>query len=485
MRPESSYGIPQPDPEEEKLFQPESWDIDEDNPEEKGGEKELETEKDRERKLKDLRDDKETLLSLLKIRPNFDEKKWSEIAQKITLEMLGDAEIVGEINQLLRQYRLSSEDMPNKTRDYLSLIHLGTIFSRTEIDAEDVTKPLEDVLRTELSFYSLDNLGILIENLESTESSPEKRRSEISEIMERLRVVSEKIPSKDGYDDYDHNDMLKEYIQTRFKQLTDMRRADDTKPEVRKAIEEIFEDNSDFIEGTLFEEYLKWEARRRGMAEIETALGEFYDRSPEETEKIKERNRKSVAEEIERMAKEPAVTVTMIERLHAANNRNIVPKKYSKFRNDPNEFVTFDKRLAVFGEHVSPEMEDLVERLNKNNEEENVDEASRLRFLTEAVSIQNDFVEIHPFSDRNGSTSLLLLELMMAKKGYEPPKTREKDGLKNLARITENDPVMIKAITDSIKRHAEIPGFYESKRMSEEDKKQYRRFVKRTFDFPR
>ena len=60
---------------------------------------------------------------------------------------------------------------------------------------------------------------------------------------------------------------------------------------------------------------------------------------------------------------------------------------------------------------------------------------STLRYGIEAAKLHNDLLDIHPFADRNGSTSLLFLETLMARRGYVPDIKRQKSYYKNLHTI--------------------------------------------------
>ncbi|MFC1702956.1 Fic family protein, partial [Patescibacteria group bacterium] len=275
----------------------------------------------------------------------------------------------------------------------------------------------------------------------------------------------------------------KESVFTRFNKIAELKsRA--LHPQLRQAFDGIFAEFGDFIEGDMVPFRIDKGIRDANIegepdqgyemsspASLEKAMHEMYGRSADEVREIKERNRKDVIETIKKMADEPYVTAEMLQELHQVNNKDIVPKEGSRFRTD--EMVGFGVRAGLLGKDVGPEMELLVERANDLIDREALKGVSKLRWEVEAASLHNDMLDIHPFQDRNGSTSLMFLELMMAKKGYEPQAEREESYYANLAKILGYNPAAIAVVGYEQAKIAHVPGFFEGDSLSKERKEKY------------
>jgi len=59
------------------------------------------------------------------------------------------------------------------------------------------------------------------------------------------------------------------------------------------------------------------------------------------------------------------------------------------------------------------------------------------------AKIHNDFLDIHPLVDRNGSTALLIAEFMMMRMGYEPPTEKNNNYYDNVRKLFNNNPAAI------------------------------------------
>ncbi len=365
--------------------------------------------------------------------------------------MLEDEAFSAELNTLASAYGVKLEGVSAADRDKLAVMYLGAKNSKLDASRANIAEAMEKGIQEQLVGQAFRNIDSLGQDLELEGADPEKLKGELSEIMGTLNALSKQIPrSQQGSETTWRN------IYNRFNQLSSVKRSGQLKPEVNKAFAEIFDQFSDFIEDEMVAHRLQ-----SGSAQsIENTTKELYGRTREELEQLKESNREAVADAIKKMADAPTIELSMIEELHALNNKGIVPKEFSKLREDPNMVVTFNRRLGLLSDDVRPEMEKMIDRANDLFDKSIVENTSKMRYEIEAAKLHNDLLDMHPFGDRNGSTSLLFLELLMAKKGVEPPKTREKDYYKNLAKIVGYNPVAIAVVGHEQYKIANEPGYY-------------------------
>jgi hypothetical protein len=95
------------------------------------------------------------------------------------------------------------------------------------------------------------------------------------------------------------------------------------------------------------------------------------------------------------------------------------------------------------------------------------------------AKLHNRLLDIHPFLDRNGSTCLLFVELLMAAHGgYIPPTDRIKNYNTNLSMILKNSLAVAVVNYEHYKIEHQF-GHYKSKslKMDKETKVQYKSMV--------
>ncbi len=261
-------------------------------------------------------------------------------------------------------------------------------------------------------------------------------------------------------------------LNIRLKVLTKMKTKVEAK--VAGAFEEIFQEFGDIIDEHLVAEYIAEKRKKNESVSVEDATMVVYHRTPEEMERIKENNRKATAGMILDLAQENEITTNTVEKLHAANNKGIVPREVSKLRSKTGVNVSFFKRFGTLSEHVEEAMADLMVRANKLIAAERQG-MSNLRYGIEAAKLHNDLLDIHPFADRNGSTSLLFLETLMARRGYVPDTKRQKSYYKNLNAILGGNMIAVGVVGYQQVVIAQKFGYYEIPRIvaSPELKKRY------------
>lgn len=194
----------------------------------------------------------------------------------------------------------------------------------------------------------------------------------------------------------------------------------------------------------------------------------MYGLTSKQMEERKIENREEVVKSINHLAEQlrsgEMLTIEMITHLHEVNNHGIVPKRASKIRSKAWETVSFGKRDGVSPEKVEPAVEIVIAEINKILQARSKKNLfSNLMWAVNVAKFHNDFLDIHPFSDRNGSTSLLLVELLMAVEGdYKPAHIRETNYYKNLFNILKN-PVAVAVVAYQHYKIAHTPGSYTNK----------------------
>ncbi|HSD12295.1 MAG TPA: hypothetical protein VLC10_01940, partial [Patescibacteria group bacterium] len=307
--------------------------------------------------------------------------------------------------------------------------------------------------------------------IEQEKGDPERLKASLREAMATLHALSTRLPFTEA-----GNEQVWQDIYNRFNDLRLTKKAEAKQgTEASKAFGQIFEEFSDFIEDDVVAYRL---AHSPGVS-IEHVMQDTYGRTREEMEEVKRNNRQAVVEAMGRMKDEPGVRIEMLEELHALNNKGIVPKSFSKLRENPDQIVTFGKRLGLLGADVRPQVGAMIDRANDLIDRDVVHGVTSLRFEIEAAKLHNDLLDMHPFGDRNGSTSLLFLELMMTRKGYEPSPERQQDYYKHLAKVLDYNPVAMAVVGYEQYKIAKTPGYYEGPGMTEEKKAEYGQMMER------
>lgn len=280
--------------------------------------------------------------------------------------------------------------------------------------------------------------------------------------------------------------------------------------EMRDVFEEIFKEFGDFIDDEIiFQEMcrieqenlkkLRKQARlekpdnQTGLNEsssnekddivpldIESITQKVYGRSVEEVEKIKKRNRKELVKTIQEMAQKDEIIPEMIIELHRVNNQGIVPKMFSALRSGENSGVSFGERVGILGEDVQTEIDLLTKKATELIRTSHTG-ISSIRYEVKAAQLHNALLDIHPFTDRNGSTSLSFLELLMTKIGYQPTEERPKNKYYDfLKKILNNNFVAISVIAYEHYLIHKVPGYYKGETTKDQKKQsQYKAFLAR------
>ncbi|KPJ86190.1 hypothetical protein AMJ57_00290 [Parcubacteria bacterium SG8_24] len=400
-----------------------------------------------------------------------------EVVAGYDSEKIDGPELAEEFGIITEEYGLPLDQVPEQERRRLLVLYNGLKEGAHTSAQDNIGEVLETAIQERVLDQALARIDALREAMESSAS--------IEQIVERVRDSMHSLDAiARTVEGADPSDRIKEEVFQRFNSIARLKsRA--VKPELRRAFNEIFDEFGEFIEGDMVPFRIDQGIRDANLPEgedmgrerlvpttVEQAMHEMYGRSPAEVKELKVRNRQEVAAEIIRLAREPYVTLDMLLELHRINNQGIVPKEASRFRTQE-EVVAFGMRAGLLGEDVGPEMERLVERANDLIDRDALKGLSTLRYEIEVASLHNDMLDIHPFPDRNGSTSLLFLELMMTRKDYEPPTERADDYYGQLARILGYNPAAVAVVGFEQAKIAHVPGFFQGETISKERKRQY------------
>ncbi len=142
----------------------------------------------------------------------------------------------------------------------------------------------------------------------------------------------------------------------------------------------------------------------------------------------------------------PKITEDVIKKIHRTILTNIDDEYAGKYR-DVNVRILGAIKSPPRFEKVPDKMAEYVEYINKNPENLNIIELSSL--------IHYKLVEIHPFTDGNGRTTRLLMNLFLMQHGYPVTIVLKVDRKKYYDRLRKADQGDIKPFTDFIGRNIE------------------------------
>jgi len=376
------------------------------------------------------------------------------------------AEVIEEDNGSTSPESLqsASEKSTSSTKSAETTGAIASVEMQKELNGEKKERDPQEIIPS--VEFRLSQLDYLI-------SSSIEKKEKIDEVKEELRDVMADI--HDLYYSLDPLDSANDETYDRLKDqmvktLSLKRSADEITSE---AFSEIFYEFSDFIDDALVMDYIKTKRAENIRVSVEHATQELYGRSKEEIERIKSTNREVVVDKIEELTEKPYFTIEDIEELHALNNKGVVPKEFSKIRRNKGENVVFGKRIGLLPRDVVPAMQEVVDNMN-NLFDQRALGMSKTLFEVKAAKLHNDMLDIHPFRDRNGSTSLLVLEAMMAREGYKPPKKRDKDYYRMLRRTVNNNAVAVSAVGYEQYLIKYQPGYFASGEIiSDKEKKDF------------
>jgi hypothetical protein len=331
--------------------------------------------------------------------------------------------------QMLLQALEAYEDDPKAALQLLA--------AQKKESAEDGAEQIRIALLKK-AYRSLDNLEARLQA--SVAESSERVRSDLGALMHEMEGLSHALPANRP----EWNDLTK-----RYKRLLDIKKGSST--EVSRVFSEIFDQFNDFIEDKFVAEAVRQVAKKEGSANIAKVTEMVYGRTKEEVEGIKRANRERTIDLVDELKEKPYVSFDDIRQLHQTNNRGIIPKSYSRLREGATEEhleeqIGFGKRFGTLVEDLPEEIVAFEKRVEHLIDQALVQNMSDAQYEIAVAKLHNELLDIHPFNDRNGSTALLFIELMMARKGYEPSKKREPSYYKALGRALDYNPVAMSVV---------------------------------------
>lgn len=246
--------------------------------------------------------------------------------------------------------------------------------------------------------------------------------------MAVLNFLSEGVPVDDDHE------MEWAQLDSMFTQVMVLKATSDQRT-VQEKLGLAFERYETFVEDGMF----AYRMRKRGESAEDTTRF-MYGMSVEQMESQKSANRAKVSDKlttyVQQIQSGQSITIQMISDLHATNNKRIVPRHLSELRKGE---VFFGKRVGVMPQHVQAEFQLVLDKANHLIQHPPRGPLKQLRLSVQVAKLHNQMLDIHPFADRNGSTSLLFCELLMATLGgYSPPRTRVRNYNRNLSNILGN-----------------------------------------------
>lgn len=393
-----------------------------------------------------------------------------EVIAAFDPELVKDKEFAAEMQTLASNYGVRFDAMSSADREKLMVMYLGVKNGRVDSSKAEVAEALEGGIREQLTGQAFADIEAMKAGLAGEVPTPEKLKTNLREVMATLHALSKQLPWGKKENAEVWQKIYNEFNGIRLSKKGSRNHG----AEIEGAFRETFEEFSDFIE----DEVVAYRIRHGGGS-VEDVTREMYGRTKEEMEDIKRRNREAVVEAMGQMKEKSGVDIGMLEQLHALNNKGIVPKEFSKLREDPDAVSFFGKagRLGLLGPDVKPYVQEMLDRANNLIDRDVTGDMSKIRYEIEAAKLHNDLLDMHPFGDRNGSTSLLFLELMMTRKGYEPSPERQKDYYKHLSSVVGYNPIAVAVVGYEQYKISNVPGYYEGLAVDDAKKAEYEKIL--------
>jgi hypothetical protein len=230
------------------------------------------------------------------------------------------------------------------------------------------------------------------------------------------------------------------------------------KERAEKIIEEtftkIFDEFREDIETYFVVPEIKRREELKQLPSAEKVTHEIFGRTSEEIEALKEQNRNRVVAFLQEHKNE-APSIELLLEMHAINNTGIIPQKFLRFR-EKEELIGFGKHFGILGDDVLEEMKDFEARAILLTLEKHPPGI----YGAAVAKLHNDLLSIHPFLDRNGSSSLLFVEFMMSKKGYKPKEKRDKTYYARIRSAFGSNPIAVGIIAQGHYNISHVPGYY-------------------------
>lgn len=215
----------------------------------------------------------------------------------------------------------------------------------------------------------------------------------------------------------------------------------------------------DYTGTKFFSEWVRAATSQGGS--VEHASEYLLRRSSQEIARIKTKNRRMVVLEIHRSSDAgEECSIGLIERLHNINNQGLIPDETSQHRGRSGEEVAFGRRMGTLSAHVERELQDVVDRANAFFDRAITTGMSWSVYEIGVAKLHNDFLDMHPFPDRNGSTAMLFMEWMMARRGKMPDIQRTDVYYDHLKKILPDTALARGVVATQHVKTKHLPGYY-------------------------
>ncbi len=375
-----------------------------------------------------------------------------DLSDETALTLVANSEpetAMRSLPNLAESYGIDLTDIPqNKLLGLASLYSELNQTKQTKHQAE-IKSALQSRLHEALAQNALQKIDELSANIEANLENDDLLKNLLRQTMETLGRLSKQIPQ-------DSNHELWNEMYDKYKNLINIKLTDAKSSAI---FSEIFQEFSDFIDNEFAIKAYNYSLKNKLPYDVESVMQLTYGRSSQEMEEIKKNNRKTAVAKLHELQSKETLDLEDIIELHRANNRGITPSPFSKLRTG-NELETFGKRFGILPKDVAVEMEAWQTRVNDTIKRAKTEKWTNVRYEIAVAQLHNQILDIHPFLDRNGSTSLLFMELMMMRRGHIPSEKREKDYYKIIRRILGNNPVAIALVGYEMSLISYVPGYY-------------------------
>lgn len=369
-----------------------------------------------------------------------------------------------DVRLMVADFGLDLGALDPVARNELITLYVATDKVLSEGGRAEVGRAMHEIMREKLTasaFAKIDGLGVELVRSKDVEELKGRYR----EVMRTIADLAKQMPPEVGADD-----TLWMGVYGRMRDAIELKNREGVAPQAVEALKAVASEFEDEIE----DEFVTREIERNRVAgkstSVEHLMAKIYGRTPEEVEELKVRNREEVVAEIMRLKDDPRVSIETLERLHALNNRGIVPKAFSRLRLEE-EGITFGKRIGLHAEDARVEMMALLARAEALIGRDIVKGVSDPLYEMAAAKLHNDLLDIHPFPDRNGSSAMLFLEFLMSKKGYTPDSARPDGYYEHLRAVLGNNPVAIGIVGYQHYKIRHVAGHYEGESFMQDEAK--------------
>lgn len=381
--------------------------------------------------------------------------------------------------RFVESFGVEFESLPDTEKEKYTTLYYSAENARRDSSRAGLSSKLERELQKEVFNKAIGNMDFLVDSFIESEDTEELEKN-LRSVMDRIEDLS-----RHASPEKDENEELWKMLHDKFVSVMSLRtKAKESGENIDDVFSRVVDQYRDFIDNEIILRASDYLTKRGVRMSYEELTKRTFHRSPEEMEQLKERNRKAVTKYINEHQEDPP-TSDVLEELYRLNNKDIVPGKLAGMRKKDEE-TTFYKRVGIIGgEDVVREVDDVTERATRIMYKP----MSDTRYAAAVAKLHNDLLEIHPFSDRNGSTSLLFAEFMMSKRGYKPSDKREGKYYGNVRSIFSNNPVAVALVAQAQWKIANISGYFAGRSTEAgtvegmPKQKYYQKYVDRHLDY--